>query len=639
MTRTPEERHEADHEDLGPQDDAVIAVAFRRSLLVIAALAAVIVAAVLLLRDGGPPPEKVFDRDPIVAPEKLTAGETVLPTIAYRDVTAEAGIDFTHENGARGEKLLPETMGGGVAFLDVDGDGAMDLLLVNAMPWPHEIAAAEARGEPILSPTHRLYRNDGTGRFQDITAGSGLDVADYGFGPAVGDFDGDGAIDVFIACLGPDRLFRGDGTGRFTDVTDVTGVAGPEDGWSTSAGFLDYDRDGDLDLFVCRYVQWSREIDEAVNFTLNGVDRAYGPPKNFRGTHNVLYRNEGDGTFTDVSAEAGIEVTNPATGEPMGKALAVCFVDVDEDGWMDILVANDTVANFAFRNRGDGTFEEVGAVSGVAFDGMGQATGAMGMDVGDLAGDGRLCVGIGNFANEASSLYVQQPADRWQFADMASLQGIGSPSRLRLSFGVLFLDADLDGRLDMLQANGHLEEEITEIQASQRYRQAAQLFWNAGPEASRRFIALPDDRLGDFARPLVGRAMASADIDGDGDEDLVLTQPGEPVVLLRNEQATGHRWLRVRLETPPSSGGGGIAPGAIGAVVELVSDAGVQRRITGPTRSYLAQVEPVASFGLGADERPSLVRVRWPDGSRTEHPIPEVDLVLVVRPSEDGRAD
>ncbi|MHC4810343.1 MAG: CRTAC1 family protein [Planctomycetota bacterium] len=639
MTRTPDDRHDAEYEELGPQDDAVIAVAFRRSLVVIAGLAAVVVGAVLLLRGGGPVEEQVIDRDPIAAPEKLTADTLELPSIPFRDITAEAGIDFTHENGARGEKLLPETMGGGAAFLDVDGDGDMDLLLVNAMRWPHELEAAAAAGDTVVPTPHRLYRNDGTGLFEDITVGSGLDAPACGFGPAVGDFDGDGHVDVFIACLGPDRLYRGDGTGRFTDVTGSAGVAGPEDGWSTSAGFLDYDRDGDLDLFVCRYVQWSREIDEAVNFTLNGVDRAYGPPKNFRGTHNVLFRNEGDGTFADVSAEAGIEVTNPATGEPMGKALAVCFADVDEDGWIDILVANDTVANFAFRNRGDGTFEELGAISGLAFDGMGQATGAMGMDVGDLAGDGRLCIGIGNFANEASSLYVQQPADRWQFADMSSLQGIGSPSRLRLSFGVLFLDADLDGRLDMLQANGHLEEEITEIQASQRYRQAAQLFWNAGPDAARRFVALPDDRLGDYARPLVGRAMASADIDGDGDEDILLTQPGEPAILLRNEQATGHRWLGVRIETAPSAAARGIAPGAFGAVVELVSDAGVQRRIVGPTRSYLAQVEPVPAFGLGAAERPSLVRVLWPDGSRTEHPIPEVDRVLVVRPSEDGRAD
>jgi hypothetical protein len=610
------------HEDDVVGDDAVIGIAFRWSLMVIVVVGGLVAAGVLLFRGGDTQTEEVIDRDPIAAPVELSAGETVLPEIPFRDVTAAAGIDFVHENGARGGRLLPETMGSGAAFFDADGDGDPDLLLVNAVPWP------EDRGDEA-PPTHRFYRNDGTGRFEDVTAGSGLDLAMYGGGPAIGDVDGDGDLDVFIAALGADRLFLNDGSGRFEDVTARAGIAGPDDGWSTSAGFLDHDRDGDLDLFVCRYVQWTAEIDRAVNFTLNGEDRAYGPPKNFRGTHNVLWRNNGDGSFTDISAAAGLEVTNQATGEPMGKALAVCFADVDADGWVDILVANDTVANFVFRNLGDGTFEEIGTISGVAFDGMGRATGAMGMDIGDLGGDGRLCVGIGNFANEASSLYVQQPGDPWQFADMAAIQGIGSPSRLSLSFGLLFLDADLDGRLDVLQANGHLEEEINAIQPSQHYRQPTQLFWNAGPDADRRFVAMPDDRLGDLATPRVGRAMVAADIDGDGDEDVLLTQPGGPAVLLRNEQTTAHHWLEVRLAGELDAG---MAPGAIGAVVELETAAGVQRRIVGPTRSYLGQTGAVANFGLGTDATPGTVRVRWPDGRRTEHPVDAVDRVLIVRP-------
>lgn len=614
------------HDDDVVGDDAIIGVAFRWSLVAIVAVGALVGAALLLRSGESAEAEQVIERQRIAAPERLESDAGVLPRIPFRDVTAASGIDFVHESGARGGKLLPETMGGGAAFFDMDGDGDPDLLLVNGMPWPDDAAAADP-------PVHRLHRNDGSGRFEDVTAGSGLDVPFYGFSPAVGDVDGDGDLDLFVACLGRDRLFLNDGSGRFVEATDAAGVGGPEDGWSTGAGFLDYDRDGDLDLFVCRYVEWSPEIDVAANFTLNGVDRAYGPPMNFRGTHNVLWRNDGDGTFTDVSAEAGIEVTNADTGEPMGKALAVCFADVDGDGWIDILVANDTVANFAFRNRGDGTFEEVGTVSGLAYDGMGEATGAMGMDVGDLAGDGHLCIGIGNFANEASSLYVQQPNDPWQFADMAALHGIGSPSRLRLSFGFLFLDTDLDGRLDAVQANGHLEEAINEIQPSQQYEQAAQLFWNAGPDARRRFTVLPDEHVGDLARPIVGRAAAAADVDGDGDEDVLLTQPGGPPLLLANEQATGHRWLRVRLDPA----GTRIAPGAIGAEVILeTADGGMQRRIVGPTRSYLAQSEPIATFGLGAALEPERIRVRWPGGRETVHPVPGVNRVLVLRPEAGG---
>lgn len=608
------------------RDDAVIGVAFRWSLVVIGGLGLVALLVLLLRPSGAPEEEQVIDRDPIEAPDRLeVAVATERPSIPFRDVTVESGIDFVHENGARGGKLLPETMGGGAAFLDVDADGDQDLFLVNAATWPDD----EPR--PDHARTHALYLNDGTGAFTDATAGSGLDVEMYGFGPAVGDFDADGDPDIFIAALGGDRMFRNDGDGTFTDVTSIAGVAGPDDAWCTGAGFLDHDGDGDLDLFVMRYVVWNAELDKAVGFTLNGVDRAYGPPKSFRGTDCVLWRNNGDGTFTDVSEEAGIHVRNPATNEPMGKALAAAFTDIDGDGHVDILVANDTVANFAFRNRGDGTFEELGALSGLAFDSRGMATGAMGIDVADVTGDGRLSIGIGNFSGEPTSLYLQQPADPWQFADVASMQGVGSQSRLSLSFGLLFMDADLDGRLDMLQANGHLEEEISEVRESQKYEQPTQLFWNAGDEGARRFVLMPDEEVGDLAAPIVGRAAASADIDGDGDIDVVLTQPGRAARLLRNEQTTGHRWLRVRLEDDA-----GRDP--VGALVELVVGDAVQRRVAGRTRSYLAQCERALTFGLGLDGRPTEVRVRWPDGRRTRHSVDGFDRTVTVR-SGDGNAD
>jgi hypothetical protein len=427
---------------------------------------------------------------------------------------------------------------------------------------------------------------------------------------------------VFLSALGPDRLLHNEG-GRFRDVTAQAGVAGASDAWGTSAGFFDYDNDGDLDLFVCNYIRWSREIDLALAFTLNGRDRAYGPPKQYQGVHSYLYRNEGDGRFSDVSRASGIEVQNPATGEPMGKALGVVFIDADEDGDLDVFVANDTVQKFVFRNRGDGTFEEIGAASGVAFDTAGMATGAMGIDVADYGNTGALAVGVANFANEATSFYVQQK-DPWQFVDMANSEGVGSPSRLKLKFGFFFFDYDLDGRLDILQANGHLENEINQIQPSQTYRQATQLFWNCGRGARGCYTVVPDDRLGDLGRPIVGRGAAYADIDADGDLDVALTDNGGSPLLIRNDQALGHHWLRVRLV-----GRAGNRE-AIGALLVLEAGGVVQRRQVMPTRSYLSQVELPVTFGLGASEHVDSLRVHWPGGAVQDVPVEAVDTVLTV---------
>ncbi len=600
-------------DDLVPEDDTIIGRAFRWSLVVIALGAAAVAVAFLATRRPAPQAQ-VIGRPPVEAPPPLAPAGAEVPEARFTEVTREAGVSFVHLTGAMGEKLLPETMGGGVAFIDHDDDGDQDLLFVNSDRWP---------GDPGPRASMALYTNDGAGRFRDVTAGSGLDVPFYGQGVAVGDADGDGRSDLFISALGPDRLFLNRG-GLFEEASSRAGVAGGPDAWSTSAGFFDYDLDGDLDLFVCNYVKWSREIDMQLNFTLNGTDRAYGPPKQYQGTHSYLYRNEGKGRFTDVSTEAGIQVANPATGQPMGKALGVVFADVDRDGDLDVFVANDTVQNFLFRNAGDGSFEELGALSGVGFDNAGMATGAMGIDAADFRNDGTLGVGIGNFANEPTSFYVQQE-DPWQFVDVSAAEGIGSPSMLKLKFGLFFFDYDLDGRMDLIQANGHLEEGINEVQPSQHYRQPAQLFWNTGSTDRPCFVCVPEDRTGDLARPIVGRGAAYADIDGDGDLDVVLAQSGGPPLLLRNDQRTGHHWLRVRLV------GKGANREAIGARVELRADGTTQTRVVMPTRSYLSQVELPVTFGLGDALRVDSLTVTWPGGGEQRVEVEAVDALVVVK--------
>ena len=523
-----------------------------------------------------------------------------MPPLPFTDITAEAGIDFVHESGAYGERLLPETMGGGVAFFDYDNDGDQDLLLVNSSRWPWREDAANA--------TSRLYRNRGDGTFDDVSAATGMALHLYGMGVAVGDYDGDGFVDVLVTAVGANRLLRNMAGERFVDVTAAAGVAGAEDAWSTSAAFFDYDGDGDLDLFVCNYVAWSPAIDRAVDFRLTGIGRAYGPPTDFPGTHSYLYRND-DGAFEDVSLAAGIQVAHPATGLAMGKALAVRPLDVNGDGWLDIAIANDTVRNFLFVNQHDGTFEETGIDAGFAFDPTGSATGAMGIDAAHYANDDALAVAIGNFANEMSSFYVARPGEQ-VFSDDAIVAGIGAPSRRSLTFGLAFLDVDLDGRLDMLAANGHVEPEIGRVQASQSYAQPAQLFWNCGAPCRGRYA--PAEQTDDLAVPMVGRGAAYADIDGDGDLDLAITQAGGAARLLRNDRADGNAWVRFEVvDEPPNRN-------AIGATLTLSAGGTVQTRMVMPTRSYLSQVELLVTFGIGGvgrEDRIDAVAVRWPDGT------------------------
>jgi enediyne biosynthesis protein E4 len=556
------------------------------------------------------------DDDRPVVPKARPA--VPVPHVSFTDVTTQAGIRFRHNCGAAGRKLMPESLGSGCAFFDYDGDGHPDLLLIDSRPWPG------FEGHAPL-PTMQLYRNRGDGTFDDVTAAVGLDVPLFGMGVAVGDFDNDGLPDLLITALGGSRLFRNTrdagGQHRFIDVTATAGDLGKPANWPdvagdaflawsqpiafpTSAAFLDYDKDGLLDLFVCEYVQWSPKIDLAQGFTLKGLERAYGPPTMFEGTHCRLLRNLGNGTFKDVTHEAGIEVLGPF-GRPIGKALGVVVADLDEDGWPDIVVANDTARNFLFHNRGNGTFQERGQEAGVAYA-EGRARGAMGIDWGEYR-PGEFGLWIGNFANEPDTLLRLDHAQGLLFSDVAMLEGVAGPSRVPLVFGLFFFDYDLDGRLDCLTCNGHLEPEIKKVLPNEDYAQPAHLYWNTGGRPA--FTLAGAAAAGpDLFRPLVGRGCAYADIDGNGTLDIVLTENNGPARLLRNNGGTGHHWVRLTLE----GDGRRCNRSAIGAHAIVTTGELVQHAEVRATRGYLSCSELSLTFGLGKADKVDRVEIHWP---------------------------
>ncbi|MCC9602837.1 CRTAC1 family protein [Stieleria sp. JC731] len=600
------------------QDDAVIGTALRASLLVF--VFAMIPVIFLLVYLNLTKKEEVSVEIEAVAPEGRKVDTTSLPEIKLVDVTEESGISFTHYAGKRGEKLLPETMGSGVGVFDYDNDGHQDIFFVNSRDWPW--------AESPQTATCRLYRGDGKFNFTDVTEQAGLDLTLYGMGVAVGDYDNDGDRDLYISAVGSNKLMRNEG-GKFVDVTEEAQCGGSSDAWSTSSCFLDYDNDGRLDLFVCNYVTWNRDLDLSQTFSIDGESRSYGPPNAFEGAFSYLYHNEGDGKFKDVSESAGIQQRSEDTNVVLGKAMGVIPVDVNRDGFLDIVVANDTVRNFLFENQKDGTFKEVGRLSGIAYDlASGNARGAMGIDAAIFRDDGTIAIGIGNFANEASALYMASPR-RSTFVDAAMYTGFGPPTRLGLTFGLFFFDADLDGRLDIFGANGHLEEEIEKTQRTLRYAQPPQLFWNAGRDAQSELVLLDVNCTGEsFCEPIVGRGATYGDFDEDGDQDIVIAVSDGPAKVFRNDQSSDHHYVRFRLTGTETN------RDAIGTQVTVVADGQKQTRVVSPTRSYLSQSEIELTFGLGEATKVDSVEVVWPGKDPIKIDIDGIDrLIEIEQPS------
>lgn len=549
---------------------------------------------------------------------KTRPTDASIPKVHFKDVTQSSGIDFVHTNGDQGRKLLPQTMGGGAAFLDFDNDGDQDIFFVNSDYWPGERPAGKE------APTMKLYANDGKGNFSDVTKDVGLGFSFFGMGVAVGDYDGDGWRDLFVTAVGKNHLFKNN-QGKFEEVTDVAGVGGRDQDWGTSCGFFDYNNDGLLDLFVCNYLDWTAEKELELDVRLTGKISAYVQPQVMDGSYPYLYRNNGNGSFTDVSKESGIQLVDRQNRKPLNKSLGVCFVDINDDGWQDIFVANDTVRNLLFINQKDGTFAEDGEQANIAYDDQGNARGAMGIDAARFRSDDTLGFIIGNFALEPASLYVKQ-GDNPIFTDESIGTGLGPETRIELTFGMCFFDYDLDGRLDVLTANGHLEEEITKKFRRQSYLQSPHLFWNAGEEQRSEFLTVDEENCGkDLCQPMAGRGLAYADIDSDGDLDVLITAVNAAPRLLRNDGQTGNHWLSVELD------GGKANRDAFGAtVIVRIGDRKLERFVS-PTRSYLSQMQIPAHFGLGKAEEVDQVEIIWPDGKRQSVKNVQVDQKLTVK--------
>ena len=507
--------------------------------------------------------------------------------IRFRDITARSGIRFVHNNGAFGKKYLPETMGPGSAFIDFDNDGWPDILLMNGEDWP---------GHKRVVSTPKLYRNNHDGTFSDVTRKAGLDIPMFGLGVAVGDYDNDGYDDLFLSALGQSHLFHNNGNGTFTEVTKAAGLWGPNE-FSTGAAWVDYDRDGKLDLVVANYVQWSLSGD--LYCTLDGAHKSYCTPESYKGSSARLWHNLGNGKFEDVTQKVKFY-------EPTSKSLGIAILDYNADGWPDILLANDTQPNKLYLNKRDGTFEERGVSAGIAFSEDGVARAGMGVDAADYDRSGRPSLIITNFANQMISLYHNE--GNGLFVDEAPRSDVGRATLVTLGFGCFFFDYDNDGWPDIFVADGHIENEIERVQKRVSYAEPPHLFRNLG---AGKFQEVTDSMGSAFAAPKVARGAAYADVDNDGSLDLLITTNGGRPYLFHNEGSTNHS-LRVKLVGTKSNRDG------IGSVVRVTSGAGnskdQQWQMLRSGSSYLSQSELVLTFGLGMQSKADSLEVQWPSG-------------------------
>jgi len=503
--------------------------------------------------------------------------------ITFRDITAQAGIHFTHNNGAFGKKWLPETMGPGCAFIDYDNDGYPDIVLVNGSDFP---------GHAHASSTLKLYHNNHDGTFTDVTRKAGLAISTFGMGVAVGDFDNDGFDDLFITALGQSHLFRNNGNGTFADVTRTAGLWGPSE-FSTSAAWVDYDRDGKLDLVVANYVQWTPETD--LYCTLDGAHKSYCTPESYRGASARLWHNLGNGKFEDATQKAGFY-------EPTSKSLGIAILDYNADGWPDILLSNDTQPNKLYLNKENGTFEERAVAAGVAFSEDGVARAGMGVDAADYDRSGHPSLMITNFANQMISLYHNE--GNGLFVDEAPRSDVGRATLVTLGFGCFFFDYDNDGWPDIFIADGHIEDQIERVQKRVSYAEPPHLFRNLG---SGKFQEVTQDMGVQFASPKVGRGAAYADVDNDGALDILMTINAGRAYLFHNEGGIHHS-VRVKLVGTKSNRDG------IGAVVRVTCGTDKQWKMVRSGSSYLSQSELVLTFGLGDKSKADVIEVNWPSG-------------------------
>ena len=507
------------------------------------------------------------------------------PGVTFRDVTQQAGIHFVHNNGAFGKKYLPETLGPGVAFIDYDNDGWPDIFLANGMDWP---------GHARKHSMPKLYHNSHDGTFTDVTHKAGLDTEEmFGMGVAAGDFDNDGYDDLFVTAYGQSRLFHNNGNGTFTDVTQRAGLGGVKE-FSTGAAWVDYDKDGRLDLVVANYVQWSPETD--LYCTLDGKSKSYCTPESYKGTAVRLWHNRGNGRFEDTTKKAGL-------GDPTSKSLGIALLDYDGDGWPDLLLSNDTQPNKLYRNNGNGTFTEKAVLAGVAFSEDGVARAGMGVDAADYDRSGHPSLLITNFSNQMLSLYHNEGTGL--FVDEAPQSDIGRASLLTLGFGCFFFDYDLDGWPDIFVANGHIDPDIQHVQANVKYAMPPHLFRNLGKG---NFEEVTKSLGAAFDTPRVARGAAYADVYNDGRLDILMATNGGPPALFRNEAtgAAANRSLRVKLIGTKSNRDG------IGATIRVTAEGGTETQMMRSGSSYLSASELVVTFGLGQQDKAERVEILWP---------------------------